>query len=142
MKTSARNEFTGKVMAVRTGAVNDEIDIQIASGPRVVAIVTSTSTKALGLREGISATALIKSSSVLVATDLQGMKLSARNQFAGTVTSVQPGAVNSEVTLDVGGGTSITAIVTQASADALGLKTGARATAFFKASSVIVAVQA
>lgn len=142
MKTSARNQFTGKVIAVRTGAVNDEIHIQLPDGPRIAAIVTSESTKSLGLREGATATALVKSSSVLVATDLQGAKLSARNQFAGTVTAIQPGAVNSEVTIDIGGGASVTAIVTQASAGALGLKAGVRATAFFKASSVIVAVAA
>ena len=49
-----------------------------------------------------------------------------------------PGAVNAEVVLDIGGGTSIAAIVTQESLKALGLAPGAPATALFKASSVIL----
>ena len=53
-----------------------------------------------------------------------------------------PGAVNAEVVLDLGSGTSIAAIVTQASVQALGLTVGRPATALFKASSVIVGVMA
>ena len=96
----------------------------------------------LGLRTNITAIAPIKSSSVLVATDLEGAKISARNQLPGTVNKVTPGAVNSEITIDVDGGGSINAIVTQGSVKALGLAPGARATAMFKASSVILAVVA
>jgi molybdate transport system regulatory protein len=83
---------------------------------------------------------LIKASSVIVVADLGSARLSARNQFAGTVSRVQPGAVNAEVVIDVGGGLSIAAIVTQESASSLGLAPGAAATAVVKASSVIVGV--
>jgi molybdate transport system regulatory protein len=88
----------------------------------------------------MTAIALVKSSSVLIATDLEGARLSARNQFAGVVKTIQPGAVNSEVTLDLDAGGSVTAIITQNSVKTLGLTRGSQATAFFKASSVIVAV--
>ena len=142
MKTSARNQFVGSVTAVRAGAVNDEVELTLPGGPRIVAVVTRDSTQSLGLRTGLTAIALIKSSSVLLATDLQGAKLSARNQLPGTVSAVAPGAVNAEVTLDIDGGGSIAAIVTQGSVKALGLAAGVRATAFFKASSVILAVTA
>lgn len=142
MKTSARNQFIGTVTAVRSGAVNDEVELTLPGGPRIVAVVTRESTEALGLRTNISAMALIKSSSVLLATDLEGTKLSARNQLPGTVSAVTPGAVNAEVTLDLDGGGSLTAIVTQGSVKSLGLVPGSRATAFFKASSVILATTA
>jgi molybdate transport system regulatory protein len=142
MKTSARNQFVGTVTAVRSGAVNDEVELTLAGGPRVVAVVTRDSTEALGLRTNMTAMALIKSSSVLVATDLQGARLSARNQLPGTVSALTPGAVNAEVVIDIDGGGQIAAIVTQASATSLGLAVGVRATAFFKASSVILAVTA
>ena len=77
---------------------------------------------------------------MIVIADAGTARLSARNQFAGTVASVQPGAVNAEIVIDVGGGAAIVAIVTQESAASLGLKAGSPATAIFKASSVIVGV--
>lgn len=140
MKTSARNQFVGKVTSVRTGAVSDEIEIEVPKGPKIAAIVTKESSQALGIRTNMTAIALVKSSSVLIATDLEGARLSARNLFAGVVKAIQPGAVNSEVTLDLDAGGSVTAIITQDSVKALGLKPGSNAIAFFKASSVIVAV--
>jgi molybdate transport system regulatory protein len=143
MKTSARNQFVGNVTSVRSGAVNDEVELTLPGGQRIVAVVTRNSTESLGLRTNMTAIALIKSSSVLVATDLEGARISARNQLPGTVSAVTPGAVNAEVVIDIdGGSSSIAAIVTQASVKALSLTPGSRATAFFKASSVILAVTA
>jgi molybdate transport system regulatory protein len=90
----------------------------------------------------LQAIALIKSSPVLLATDLEGARLSARNRLPGTVSAVTPAAVNAGVVIDIDGGLAIAAIVTQASGAALGLAPGVSATAFFKASSVILAVTA
>ena len=142
MKTSARNQFVGTVTAVRSGAVNDEVELTLPGGQRIVAVLTRESTQSLGLRTNMTAIALVKASSVLVATDLDGVKLSARNRLPGVVSAATPGAVNAEVTIAIDGGGSIAAIVTQASMNALELAVGARATAFFKASSVILAVLA
>ena len=79
---------------------------------------------------------------MLVATGLDGARVSARNQLAGTVTTVTPGAVNAEVEIEIDGGGNIAAIVTQRSVASLGLAPGVQATALFKASSVILAVLA
>jgi molybdate transport system regulatory protein len=59
MKTSARNQFFGTVSRVQSGAVNDEIELDIAGGHKIVAIVTSESTSSLGLQIGAQAFALI-----------------------------------------------------------------------------------
>jgi len=142
MKTSARNQFVGTVTTVRAGAVNDEVELTLAGGARLVAVVTRDSVQALGLRPHMTAMALVKSSSVLLATELDGTRLSARNQMPGTVSAVTPGGVNAEVLVDIDGGSRIAAVVTQASVQSLGLAVGVRATAFFKASSVILAVTA
>ena len=138
MRTSARNQLIGTVSGYKAGAVNDEIELTLPGGARIVAVVTRESTESLGLKPGASAFALVKASSVIVATDLAGAKLSARNQLHGTVTAVTPGAVNAEVVLDIGGGMSIAAIVTQESLKSLALAPGGKATALFKASSVIL----
>lgn len=142
MKTSARNQFIGTVSGYRAGSVNDEVELALPGGARIVAIVTRESTEQLGLKLGASAFALIKASSVIVATELEGARMSARNQLAGTVQAVHPGAVNAEVVIDIGGGNSIAAVVTQASFQAMGLQAGMPATALFKASSVILGAMA
>jgi molybdate transport system regulatory protein len=52
MKTSARNQFLGKVVAIKNGAVNDEVELEITDGLRLVAVVTHDSVASLGLEPG------------------------------------------------------------------------------------------
>ena len=124
MKTSARNQFAGKVAELHRGAVNDEIEIEISGGQRIVAVVTHDSTQNLGLAPGVDAFALVKASSVLLAVDLAGTKLSTRNRLEGTVSRIEPGAVNTEVVIDLPGGGTIASIITKESATSLGLSVG------------------
>ena len=142
MKTSARNQFAGSVHAVRRGTVNDEIELAVIGGLHIVATVTRESRTDLGLKRGVKAFALVKASSILLMTDAQGVRLSARNQLTGTVKRVVPGAVNTEVVLELPGGGSVAAIITNRSVKALRLGVGSAATAVFKASSVILGVAA
>jgi molybdate transport system regulatory protein len=142
MKTSARNQFLGKVTQVQRGAVNDEVTLEIAGGQHIVAVVTHESTEDLGLYPGVQAFAMIKASWIIVMVDQGGARFSARNRLAGTVFQVQRGAVNSEVVIDLDGGGKLAAIVTNESIDSLRLAPGARATGLFKASSVILGVSA
>jgi len=66
------------------------------------------------------------------------MKLSARNQFAGTVTQITPGAVNGTVKVDIGGGTLVTASITEEAIGDLALGVGDTVTVFVKASDVLI----
>ena len=68
------------------------------------------------------------------------MRTSARNQFAGQISAVKPGAVNDEITLRTEDGLDIVAVITHGSVASLGLAAGAKAFALVKASSVIVMV--
>lgn len=142
MKTSARNQLFGKVASIVRGTVNDEVTLALPGGQSVVAVLTHESVDALGLREGADACALVKASWVVLAVDDGGpdLKVSARNRLHGSVDAVAAGAVNSEVTLALDGGGTLTAVVTNDSVDALQLDAGRRAIALFKASSVILAV--
>jgi tRNA-Thr(GGU) m(6)t(6)A37 methyltransferase TsaA len=67
------------------------------------------------------------------------VKLSARNQLTGTVTSVELGAVMAEVTVDVDGQQIVSAI-TRGSAERLGLAQGQPVTVFIKATEVLLGV--
>jgi molybdate transport system regulatory protein len=66
------------------------------------------------------------------------MKASARNQFFGKVTSVTMGTVNATVAINLKGGDSLVASITQESVADLGIKTGADVIALIKAPQVIV----
>lgn len=67
------------------------------------------------------------------------MEISARNVIKGTVKSVNHGAVNSEIVLELPGGTELVAVITKSSADRLGLSAGKTAHAIIKASNVMLA---
>ncbi|RXZ43615.1 TOBE domain-containing protein [Crenobacter cavernae] len=141
MLTSARNQFVGQITAIREGAVNDEIDIALAGGDQLVAVITRESTRSLGLATGGEAIALVKAPWVILANPSSGVKLSTRNRLEGTVSAINHGAVNTEVHIALKGGDALTAIVTQESARELGLVEGGPVVAFFKASHVIVGVR-
>jgi molybdate transport system regulatory protein len=141
MKISARNVFTGKITAVKDGAVNSEVDLTSTGGDKIVAIVTNDSVKSLGLKVGGEATALVKATSVLVLTEGSGLKLSARNCLKGKITKVSEGPVSAEVSIALPGGGAVHATITHDASAELGLKPGIEATAVFKASAVILAVR-
>jgi len=69
------------------------------------------------------------------------MKLSARNQFAGTILEVHKGATTTHVRIEIAPGTVFTASITNEAADELGLKQGGQAYAVVKASDVMVGVE-
>jgi len=68
------------------------------------------------------------------------MKLSARNIIKGKIVEIKEGAVNSEIVLDIGGGTKVVSVITKDAAVSLDLKVGGQAYAVIKASNVMIAV--
>ena len=68
------------------------------------------------------------------------MKISARNTLKGVVKRIDPGAVNTEVTLELPGGIEVVSITTKKSVATLGLAVGKPAYAVIKASSVMLGV--
>jgi molybdate transport system regulatory protein len=140
MLTSARNALKGVVSHISEGAVNSEVAVSVGDGVEIVAIITRHSVEDLGLAVGRSVTVLIKTSFIILAKG-EGLRTSARNQIPGVVARREDGAVNCEVTLDIGGGKSLAAILTIESANALAIEPGDRMTALVKAPHVILAVE-
>ena len=66
------------------------------------------------------------------------MKLSARNQFAGTITAIEPGAVNGVIKVDIGTGNIVTSSITEEAIADLGLAIGDTVTVVVKASDVLI----
>lgn len=68
------------------------------------------------------------------------MKLSARNVMKGKVTAITPGAINTEVVIEIAPGVAVVSVITKTSAESLGLAVGKEAYAVVKASNVMIAV--
>lgn len=138
LRTSARNQFHGKIVCIRTGPVTAEVELAMGGEDKIVAVITRESVEGLELRIGTEAWALIKAPWVIVAPETQKLRTSARNRLCGVVARLTDGAVDTEVVLQLDGGHTISAVITQESARELGLEVGRRACAIFKASSVII----
>ncbi len=69
MKLSARNMLPGKVIAVTKGATTAHVKIEIGSGAVITASITNEAVEALGLAVGQPASAIIKSSDVIVGVE-------------------------------------------------------------------------
>ncbi|MCX8146051.1 MAG: TOBE domain-containing protein [Azovibrio sp.] len=140
MPISARNRFDGIVTALGRGPINTEVELTLPGGDKLVAIITSQSADALGLALGTPASAYIKASWVMLLAGQDEVRFSARNQLRGQVVQLDKGAVNSDVVVELPGGSRIHAVITHEAALELGLKPGAAATVLFKASHVILGV--
>lgn len=140
MKASSRNQFSGIVKEVVTGAVNAEIHVQLDGGETLIASITNDSVTTLNLTKGIQVIALIKAPQIIIVTDFGCYKLSARNQLRGIVSQVKTGVINSEIILTIKGGDQVAATVTNDSVQTLNLHEGQIATAVFKAGAIILAV--
>ena len=71
-------------------------------------------------------------------TEIEGMKLSASNQFKGRVVQLDEGPVTTRVVIEIAPKLTITSVITTASVRRLGLKEGKPAIAIIKATEVII----
>ncbi|MFC0877217.1 molybdopterin-binding protein [Saccharicrinis sp. FJH2] len=68
------------------------------------------------------------------------MKLSARNNLAGTIKSIDEGLITSKVVIDLGNGNEIVSIISKDAINDLQLKVGEPAFAIVKSTEVIIGV--
>ncbi|WP_321470859.1 TOBE domain-containing protein [Halarcobacter sp.] len=135
MKTSARNELSGKIIDIKSGEVMSEVKVEVAPSVIISATITKEATNSLGLVIGSEVSALVKSSSVIISKEQ--LKATARNIIKAEVVEIKSGQVNSEVKLKVGENM-ICAVVTNEAVEDLSLTVGSTAYGIFKASSVIL----
>src|SRR5919106_917772 len=63
---SARNRFRGVIRSVKTEGLLAQVEIEVAEPARVVAVITREAVEQLGLKKGMSASARVKATSVMV----------------------------------------------------------------------------
>ncbi len=137
LQTSARNQFLGVISTIDSGAVNAEVVIQLSDQQQIVAMVTEQSRQDMGLKPGAAIIAIIKASSVTLALDAD-LRVSARNLLSGSIARLNRGAINTDVSITLAEGKTLSAMITNTSAAQLALQEAMSITAFFKASSVIL----
>ena len=68
MRISARNVLSGKIVSVQRGATTAHVRIDVG-GTIVTAAITNEAVDELGLKDGMTASAVVKASDVMVAVD-------------------------------------------------------------------------
>lgn len=136
---SARNLLGCEAVSLTTGPVSCAVRLRLTGGQALTAVVTRESVAEMGLVPGAEVFALIKANFITLAAADVPLRLSACNALRGTVARREEGPVNASVALDLGGGKTLTAVVTTESAEAMDLVPGREAVALFKASHVILA---
>lgn len=140
MKSSTRNQLTGRISAIEEHGGSCLITVTADSGIQIQAQISSFSRGRLKLAAGMTVAAMFKAAAVAIVTDLEPMVLSAENCLPGTVKKVEQGAVNNVVTLDIGGGLTLCATITLYSSETLSLCPGKAAVAVFNANQVVLGV--
>lgn len=66
LKLSARNQLKGKIVAVEKGVITAKVKLEIKVPATVTAVITKEAAEDLGLKVGDEATAIIKSTEILI----------------------------------------------------------------------------
>lgn len=135
MKTSARNQLSGKITELISGAVMTEVKMEVSDSVHVSAIITNEGKEALNFNVGDEIGAIVKASSIILTKEK--LKATARNNIQGVVKEVIKGAVNSEIKIAVAD-SQICAVITNDAVDDLDIRANDTVYAIFKASSVIL----
>ena len=141
MKTSSRNAYVGKITDITLGGLNDEVELELATGEKIYGQLAHASAERLGLTVGKEAMALVKATEILLVNDNDDYEVCCRNQFTGKVLKLVRGFVNGEVILQTPSGFELNATVSLEGLNRLRVERGATVTAMFKSSNVIIAAK-
>ena len=133
---SARNHFHGIVKEIHKGSVNGIVKLETPGGNRVSSTISMEAIEDLKLAEGKKACIFVKATEVMLAND--NLKISARNQWKGTVKEIKEGAVNAIVKLEIEADVIISATISMEAVKDLALAVGSKAVAIVKSTSVIL----
>ncbi|HQT26192.1 MAG TPA: TOBE domain-containing protein [Burkholderiales bacterium] len=139
MRTSARNQFLGRIVRLSKGPVSVDVRIKLDERNEIGSVVTRESADVLGLEVGMEVYALVKAPAVILTTDTMA-RFSAENRLCGHVSRIHLGEVNAEVMLVLDNEKTVTSVVTHETIEKLGLTEGMPACALFAAASVILAM--
>lgn len=140
MQISARNIFSGKITHLTESAVNVLVQIELRNGQRITSVITKSAVEHLQLTVGKTVKAIIKASSVMIATKEISVELSAQNSLSGRIERLTRGEVDTEVSLNLGENQILTAVITDIATQQLALREGQNVYGIIKSSDVMLGI--
>ncbi|HDI60962.1 MAG TPA: transporter [Desulfobacteraceae bacterium] len=137
-RTSARNTFFGKIVAIHRGDIQARVTLLTVGGQTVSTVITNDSLERLELAEGRLIAAEVKAPWVILYRGEREPACSAENRFSGVVERVVRGKVNTEYGVRIADGTELCALVSTESGRRPALKRGDRVWAVFNAFAVVL----
>ncbi|OEU63754.1 MAG: transporter [Desulfobacterales bacterium PC51MH44] len=139
-KTSARNTFFCKIMHIRKGDIQAEVEMMTLGGYSLFAVITNESLRRLQLKPDSFIMAEIKAPWLILSKGDTEPESSAENRLKGTVSIVIRGKITTEYIVSLPDGTELCSVVTEESRRRLGLKEGDIAWVLFNSFSIILNV--
>jgi molybdate transport system regulatory protein len=140
LRTSARNQFVGRIVAVTARTVDAEVVLALQGGERITAGVTNESVEQLGLRPGRRVWALVKAVGVDVVAAPTADLPPGSNALCGRVERILRGDGPAEVVIALRSGVTVRGVTTDERLAALGILEQGDACAVFPAAAVIIGV--
>jgi molybdate transport system regulatory protein len=139
LRTSARNQFIGRVVAVTARPVDAEVQLALPGNQRIVAGITNESVEILGLRPGRHVWALVKAVAVAITAPGEAPPVGI-NRLCGQVQRITRSDGPAEVVVALDGGVTVRGVIDAGELERLGIAEDRPACAVFPAASVIVGV--
>jgi molybdate transport system regulatory protein len=140
LRTSARNQFLGRVVAVTARPVDAEVQIALPGGQRIVAGITNESVEILALKPGRNVWALVKAVAVAIAPPSPDPAQPGSNVLCGMAQRITRSDGPAEVVVALDGGVTVRGVIDAAELEPLGIVEQRPACARFPIASVIVGV--
>ncbi|MGY5449600.1 TOBE domain-containing protein [Agarivorans sp. MS3-6] len=137
VRSSARNQLAGTVVAISLGAVNSLVKVEVSEGVIIVAMISCESLSPLSIAVGSQVLCLIKASHMMVQPPNQH-QLFTNNQLLAKVARITKGAVCDDISMTIAGQKTLAAVVPCETVASLALAESSQVTVSFSASSVIV----
>lgn len=141
VQTSTRNQLFGSVTAIAPREEDTQISVRLKGGELVVTTIRSGSLDELAIAVGDDAVLMINSADILLSTDPDLERISARNRLAGKVMRIQHDRVDSEVIVLLPSGEILASMVTSQSLRRLALEPGMPVWAAFKTHAPILGIR-
>lgn len=138
LRTSARNQFVCTVEHIEAGPVDVVLGLRLDKAHALSVVITQASAERLAVQVGTTLMVLVKASAVSLSRRAPAGTV--RNRLWGGVGRCIEGGEHSEVTLDLGGGRTVTAVLPTATVNKLAPQAGERLCAHFLPSAAIVSV--